>query len=314
MFMTLMPFVCLGVGIVLGIMNMPEMFYKVSSIVTNVALVFLMLVIGANVGINDEVMNNLDTIGLNCVVICLSAIFFSILLCLLVEKKLINFVEIKRKILEEKISDDRDSGKNAIDPILVVIPFSIITGVILGYFLMPHDCQNFLNICLVVTLVLLYTSVGIGMGSNIKIFKFVREIGFRIMYIVIAITVGSMLGGAFASLILDVPFKYSLISASGLGYYSLTGATMMHYYGAEAGVYGFMVNVMRDFFTVILIPLFVKISASAPMASGAGGTMDTLLVPVTKAVGKEMGLVALIVGVIVTLIVPLLLPILCSLF
>ncbi len=312
--MTVMPFLCLGVGFFFGIINMPDKFYKGSSIVTNVALVFLMLVIGANVGINDDVMNNLDTIGLNSAFICLSAIFFSIILCLFVEKKLIDFEKIKRKILEEKISNDSGDGKKTIDSILILIPFSIITGTIIGYFFMPHDCQGFLNNCLVISLILLYTSVGIGMGSNIGIFKFVKEIGFRIIYLIIAIVVGSLLGGMFASLIIDVPFEYNLISASGMGYYSLTGATMMHYYGAEAGIYGFMVNVMRDFFTVILIPLFVRMSSSAPIASGAGGTMDTLLVPVTKAIGKEMGLVALIVGVIVTLLVPLILTILCSLF
>ncbi|MBK5253812.1 MAG: lysine exporter LysO family protein [Peptostreptococcaceae bacterium] len=310
MFMTIMPFACLTTGLVLGLLNMPNKFYSISTIVTNVALVFLMVTIGANVGINDDVMSNLDTIGLNCILICLLAISFSVFFCYIVEKKLINFNEISKKLKKDEIKEQEK--RSGIDPILIVIPFSILAGVGIGYYLIPSDYSNILNNFLVTSLILLYTSVGIGMGSNIGVFKFIKEIGFKIIYLVIAIYIGSALGGAVASLITGVPLKYAVISASGLGYYSLTGATMMQFYGAEAGVYGFMVNVMRDFFTVILIPIFVRISPSAPMASGAGGNMDTLLVPVTKAVGKELGGIALVIGVVITLLVPIILPILCA--
>lgn len=87
---------------------------------------------------------------------------------------------------------------------------------------------------------------------------------------------------------------------------------MLSAFGAEAGVYGFMINVFRDFFTVLLIPILMRVSKSAPIASGAAGNMDTMLIPVTRAVGRELGLVALIVGVIVTFGVPVILPILCG--
>mgnify|MGYP003752918953 CR=1 FL=1 len=42
--------------------------------------------------------------------------------------------------------------------------------------------------------------------------------------------------------------------------------------------------------------------------------MDTMLVPVTKFVGIELGLVALITGTILTFLVPLALSLLCRLF
>ncbi|MBQ1430037.1 MAG: LysO family transporter, partial [Firmicutes bacterium] len=46
----------------------------------------------------------------------------------------------------------------------------------------------------------------------------------------------------------------------------------------------------------------------APIASGAGGCMDSMLVPVSRAVGMELSLVALLVGVIITVFVPFWLP------
>ena len=101
-----------------------------------------------------------------------------------------------------------------------------------------------------------------------------------------------------------------------MSYYSITGAYMTQVYGIEAGTYGFIVNVMREFFTVLLLPLLIKISKGSPIAGGAAGNMDTMLVPVTKFVGKELGLVALITGAILTFSVPFILPffygILCS--
>lgn len=90
-----------------------------------------------------------------------------------------------------------------------------------------------------------------------------------------------------------------------MGYYSLTGAFLTEEYGIEAGTYGFIVNVSRDFFTVLLIPLLLKISKGSPIASGASGCMDTMLVPVTKAIGAELGMVALISGTILTIVVPI---------
>ncbi|HWQ77957.1 MAG TPA: LysO family transporter [Anaerovoracaceae bacterium] len=50
------------------------------------------------------------------------------------------------------------------------------------------------------------------------------------------------------------------------------------------------------------------ISKGSPIAAGAAGNMDTMLVPVTKFVGIELGLVTLITGAILTFLVPLILP------
>ena len=63
----------------------------------------------------------------------------------------------------------------------------------------------------------------------------------------------------------------------------------------------------------MLLPILARVSKSAPIASGAAGNMDSMLVPVTKVVGRELGLAALIVGIILTFGVPVILPILCNL-
>lgn len=83
---------------------------------------------------------------------------------------------------------------------------------------------------------------------------------------------------------------------------------MTEAYGVEAGIYGFMVNIFRDICTVTLMPLLKRISKGAPIASGAGGCMDSMFIPVTRAVGPELGIAGLIVGTIITIFVPFWLP------
>ncbi|HKM28739.1 MAG TPA: lysine exporter LysO family protein [Anaerovoracaceae bacterium] len=321
MLATIMPFACLGIGALVGFQNLPDKVYKVVDIITTIALIVLMVTIGGNVGTNEEVIAKIGIVGVNCLVTCLCAILFSVIFCLIIEKTILpldKYSELQLDDDEAKAMDAATDDKSAtqdkkLDPILIIIPISVIAGAFGCYFFMPENMTFILTYTLWTSLVILYTSVGIGLGQNKNIFRYLKKVGFKILYLVAGVYLGSMAGGAVASLFTSIPFKYAVIAASGAGYYSMTGATMLSAFGAEAGVYGFMINVFRDFFTVLLIPILMRVSKSAPIASGAAGNMDTMLVPVTRAVGRELGLVALIVGVIVTFGVPVILPILCNL-
>jgi uncharacterized membrane protein YbjE (DUF340 family) len=108
--------------------------------------------------------------------------------------------------------------------------------------------------------------------------------------------------------ILGVDMCWSVTASSTMGYYSLPGAFMTEAYGVEAGIYGFMVNIFRDIVTVTAMPLIKRISKGAPIASGAGGCMDSMFIPVTRAVGPELGIAGLISGTIITIFVPFWLP------
>lgn len=317
--MTWMPFLCLAVGFFIGVRNLTERTLKRIDGTINIALVALMLTIGMNIGINDSIISNLDSIGLNCLMISLCAIAFSILFTVITEKTVLPMDKLREKLSSENINInseiDISQEENSKKSILIwIMPTSIVIGVIIGYFVMRYIRTFILDYLLVGSLVILYVSVGISLGSNRKVFKYVRILGFRVIYISIAIFLGSLAGGFLAGALLGIPLHISVMSASGMSYYSLTGAYMTQVYGIEAGTYGFVVNVMREFFTVLLLPLLTRISTGSPIAGGAAGNMDTMLVPVTKFVGVELGLVTLITGVILTFAVPLILPALYAFF
>jgi len=317
--MTWMPFICLAAGFFIGMRNLTEKLLKKIDGVINTALVVLMLTIGMNIGMNESVISNMDSIGLNCFVIALCAIAFSILFTVIAEKTVLPLEKLRETLLSGNINISSEieipkEEENKSSLLIWIMPISIVAGVIIGYFVIPYTLTFILDYLLAGSLIILYVSVGISLGSNRGVFKYIRILGFRVIYISIAVLGGSLAGGFVSGSLLGMELHTSVMSASGMSYYSLTGAYMMQAYGIEAGTYGFVVNVMREFLTVLLLPLLVRISAGSPIASGAAGNMDTMLVPVTKFVGVELGLVTLITGVILTLTVPFMLPVLYGLF
>ena len=311
------PFICLGIGALLGLIKLTNKVVKIIDYIGNIALLILMLAIGINVGTDDVVIANIGIIGYQCVVISLLAMFSSIFFVFLLEKTILPLDKIKKKLsvdnmgMDEGLKIETDKKRS---PLVWIIPLCIIAGILFGYFIINQEHLFVVDKFFIVSLIVLYITVGIGLTQNRGVFKYIKNLGVKIIFLPIAIIIGSMVGGLIAGLIFDIPPHISIISASGMSYYSITGAFMTQTYGIHIGSYGFLVNVFRDFFTVLLLPLIIRIGKGAPIAAGASSNMDTMLVPVTKFVGIELGFIALIIGTILTFTVPFLLPILTQIF
>jgi len=268
----------------------------------------LMAVIGLNIGTSPQVMSNLGTIGLKCLLISLCSIGCSVVLVFLAEKTVMPLEKIRLQLAAEKniqVSADEGGG---FSPLVIAMPSFIALGILAGHFLIPDISHDLLDNILTVSLIFLYTGVGVSLGSNKEVFGYIKKLGARVLFMPLAIFTGCIAGGFIGGLVLDVPYGWSVISSTGMGYYSLTGAFLTETAGIEAGTYGFIVNVSRDVFTVALLPLLIKISKGSPIASGGCSCMDSMLIPVTRAVGPELGMVALISSTILTFFVPVWLP------
>lgn len=310
--MTYIPFVCLGIGFCLGIFNKRKKFLDFSDRVSTISLAILMLGIGIGIGLDKTILNNMGRIGFNCFVVSVLAIIFSVIFTFLCEKTLLPLDKIDKKINEknvELISSVNTEPENSTS-LVWIMPICIIAGLVLGIFLRNMIGGGTVDMLITICLVVLYICVGISQGANNEVYQFIKELGWKIVFLSIAIMIGSILGGYIAGIILNVPTFITTISASGMSYYSVTGAFMSKTYGIEAGTYGFIVNAMREFVTVVSLPFLRKISMGSPIAAGGSGNMDTMLAPVTKFVGIRLGLVTLVTGMILTIFVPFLLPIL----
>lgn len=311
--MILLPFICLGIGIVLGLTVKGKRFLKTSDMVSTVALVLLMVCIGMGIGIDEKILQEFPKIGFNCVVISISAITFSVLFTVICEKTVLPLRNYRQEPVSPA-SEDIDIQEKKTSSLVWIIPVSLVLGLIGGLFLKNIIQASLIDKSFTAALIILYICVGVSQGANKDSLRYLRAFGFRILWLPAAILCGSIVGGAVPALFLNVPVDISVIAASGMSFYSITGIYMSQTYGLALGTYGFIVNVLREFFTVLTLPLLIKISKGSPIAGGAAGDMDTMLAPITKFVGTELGLVTLMTGTILTFIVPILLPILAGIF
>lgn len=316
--MSIIPFVCLSIGITFGLIVKNEKFFVYSDKISTFALVLLMLVIGLGIGLDKSIVDNFIGIGLNCAVIATAAIIFSVFLTFIIEKTVLPLDKIDYALMEESIQshikeknselfkDEEDKkGSN----LVWIMPGSIIIGLIAGIFLRSIINPLVTDFFFTAALIVLYICVGISQGANKEVFVYLKLIGFKIIFLPAAILFGSLIGGIVSGIILRLPLYISTTAAAGMSFYSITGAYMTQQYGIEIGTYGFIVNIMREFFTVLTMPLLIKVSPGALIAGGAAGDMDTMLAPITKFVGIRLSLVTLLTGMILTFVVPILLPI-----
>ncbi|MDD4678745.1 MAG: lysine exporter LysO family protein [Tissierellia bacterium] len=321
--MSIIPFVCLGIGITLGLIVKKEKFFVYSDKISTFALVLLMLVIGLGIGLDKSIVDNIIRIGLNCAVIAIATVVFSVLLTFIVEKTVLPLDKIDYDLIEESIQLDvndidselfKDEEYKKGSNLVWIMPASIIIGFIAGVLLRSIITSWVTDLFFTIALIVLYICVGISQGANKEVFVYLRLIGFRIILIPAAILFGSLIGGIVSGIILRLPLHISTTAAAGMSFYSITGAYMTQQYGIEIGTYGFIVNIMREFLTVLTMPLLIKISPGALIAGGAAGDMDTMLAPITKFVGLRLSLVTLLTGMILTFVVPILLPFVSIIF
>ena len=304
------PFICIAVGCIINWKGLPDRLLSIINFIMNSALMLLMTVVGLNVGTSEEVLDNIGKIGLNCIIMCIGSVFFAVILMMILEKTIVPLEEIRLKLLEEKgLALKVLPDNKGVDPLMICMPLAIILGLLLGIFICPDISKQTLDILLTISLIFLYTGAGVSLASNKIAFLYIKKLGLRILLLPVAIFCGGLLSGFIMSKVLEVDLCWSVTASSTMGYYSLPGAFMTEAYGVEAGIYGFMVNIFRDIVTVSFMPLLKKISKGSPIASGAGGCMDSMFIPITRAVGPELGIAGLIVGTIITIFVPFWLPV-----
>jgi uncharacterized membrane protein YbjE (DUF340 family) len=149
--------------------------------------------------------------------------------------------------------------------------------------------------------------VGIGVGSNEKCMAVLRSVGVRIVLIPVGIVVGSLLGAALASLLIDMSLREALAVGGGLGYYSLSSILITQISGRTLAVIALLSNLFREIITLAAAPILSRrIGKYSPIAAGGATALDTSLAVVTKFSGSEYAMIAVFSGAVLTFLVPLL--------
>lgn len=156
-------------------------------------------------------------------------------------------------------------------------------------------------------LYLLLFFVGIQIGGSKNILKVARSVGFKIMLVPIATTVGTFVGAiAISFLLKERSITDCLSVGAGFAYYSLSSILITEYRGAELGTIALLANIIREFFVLLLAPWMVKYFGKlAPICGGGATTMDTTLPIISRYSGSDFVIVALFHGIIIDFSVPI---------
>lgn len=177
--------------------------------------------------------------------------------------------------------------------------------------------------------------VGVGMGSDLRWVGILRQYSYRVLFIPLAVSLGTLSGGLLAALCLsfvdfgllmapadsaapaapglNLGLRDTIAVAAGFGYYSLSSLLLGGLAGPAVGSVALLANLLRELLSLVTLPLLVRwLGRMAPIGAGASTTMDTCLPLIAAHCGEVYGIMAVFSGMVLTLAVPLLLPLFYS--
>ena len=283
-----------------------------------IALVFIM---GVRIGSNEQIVGNLGSYGLYSAIYTLVVLFMSALAVSIVRRMLkMNRYGLVVKTTETGDNDSSNKAENhgggGIDKMTLLIVGGVVVGILTGYFVCGTIFTNEaafeagLSWAITVGLCVLLIFVGLDLGLEGQVINNFKNAGLRILAIPVAIALGTMAGAIVCSVLLPVSMGESLAIGCGFGWYSLGAGILMDAGYVTAGAISFMHNVMREVFSIILVPIVARYVGyvEAIALPGAPG-MDVCLPIVERSTSGTVAVYSFISGLALSLSVAFLVPI-----
>ncbi|MBF9000050.1 MULTISPECIES: lysine exporter LysO family protein [Vibrio] len=287
----LLIFAPLVVGYFISITN-KEWLNTLNKATTNLVYIILFLM-GLNLSSLDNLSGNMQTIGQYTLVF-----FIFMALC--------NFATLP--ILDRLYPIDIESKKTklplshmALDSIKLILVVG--GGLVIGR-LQPYPLTWVESTSEAILFLLLFF-IGIQLrNSGLTLKQIVLNKHGMIISLVV---MGSCwLGGLAAGFTLDLPVAQSLAMSSGFGWYSLSGILMGDAYGPVFGGSSFLIELLRELLSLMLIPMFISRSPCTSIGYAGATAMDFTLPVIQTTGGVKCVPVAIVSGFILSLLVPLL--------
>lgn len=284
-----------------------KIFLKITQYLTTGGLIILLISMGAKIGADEKILNQIKQIGWQALILALGSIGGSLLFVKLWANQL--SIKLESAALEEEIVA---SSTSSFFSLLIVC--SVIVGLIVGLLIIPEAYFSYLEIVTTYALGILLFGVGIDIGRHRKIFRQVKDLGWRLLIIPCLIAGGSIGGAWISGYFLGLPGNEATAVGAGFGWYSLSGIILTKIYSVELGSLAFLTNIFREVITFLILPFVVKyLGKLTAIAPGGATTMDVTLPLIKKIVGHELVIPAFISGVVLSILVPLLVPLLINL-
>lgn len=309
----------------------------------------LLLFFGLQVGANELVVNNLDTLGLQAFAIALAGSLGSCAVAWALGKWVFSKGVMNGNTLpDENLSGSGKApvageGKCASGMSLsqfaggfTVVAFFAV-GCVCGWLGFVPEMLTDGDVAMWV-LYLLMVQVGMSIGSDRRLKEILAglrpkflllplgTISGTLIFVAVAAPLVSALGGNLPVAGNPVAMKMNLADCmavgAGFGYYSLSSVLITQIkepqagaaFAAQLGTIALMANIMREVLTLLAAPLIYKVFGRfAPISVGGATSMDSTLPVITAVCGKEMAFISIFHGVTVDFTVPFLVTFFASL-
>ena len=158
-------------------------------------------------------------------------------------------------------------------------------------------------------LCLLLVFIGLDLGLDGSVVDNFKKVGLRILVFPAVVVVGTLVGAFLCSFFMDLSVKECLAIGAGFGWYTLAPCIIMENGYVTASAVAFLHNVMRELFSIILIPLAAqKIGYIETTGMPGAAAMDVCLPIVEKSTRSDIAVYSFVSGVILSAAVPVMVP------
>ena len=286
----------------------------------------VVFVMGVRMGINDEIILNLGTLGLESLALCL-IIIAGTMFSIYITRKLLGINrygdvvkdqgEIIKKVEKEKY-EGKLSPESKHTLVMTVVTVTLVAlGMIVGHFVVPQftdDLQAFDEATsngIVYGLCLMLVFVGSDLGFSGTVAGNIKKVGLKVFAFPFAMIVGGLIFGAIGGAIFGYDIKDSLAIAGAFGWYSYA-PIMMSSAGAGHAVASavcFMTNVIRETLGIIFIPLAAKTIGYMESLGIAGmADMDVCMPIIERSCREETVVYGFVTGFFMCITTSILIP------
>lgn len=310
--------------------NKKAKFFWIGTVQT-VAIVVLVLFMGMRMGANREITENIGAIGIYALIMTIFTMVFSILFITITRKIFgidqkgymrnhINPPEECEKEREEVLEEIKtiEQEESKIDKMTFFIIGAVIIGMLIGYFCIRQafgenieTFETWAGMIIKVGLCVLLFFVGIDLGFEGTVVENFKKVGIRIFAFPLAVVLGTLIGAAAAGMLMGIELKLALAIGAGFGWYTLAPGIIMEAGYLTGSAISFLHNVMREFFSILLIPFVAaKVGYIETCGMPGAAAMDVCLPIVERSTRSEIAIYSFVSGVVLSILVPVLVPLL----
>jgi len=289
---------------------------------------FLVFIMGLRMGSNQQVIDNLSTIGWISLLITV-VLWIGTVLSITMARKIMGidkwgFIkgqdtpeeEVAADIEELEIREEENSGSNNVMTWAILI--SVAIGLAAGFFYIRKSFDagqmacfsSITGILLTVVLSLMITFIGYAMGLSGTIIGQLKKIGGRVFVFPAAVILGTTVFCILLGLVLPmITVRESLAIGYGYGWYTYAPIAISNAGHEIASAISFMHNVFRELGGIVLIPILAgKIGYIEATGLPGIAAMDVCLPIIQKVTREEIIAYAFAIGLIEELITTVMVP------